>query len=83
MKAAGFNATSLYFDWGYHSPRPASYDFTGVRDVDELLDLAQEAGLYVIARPGAVHQRRGRQRRLPRLADDEGRATPAPTTRAS
>src|SRR4051812_34150242 len=32
MKAAGFNATSLYFDWGYHSPRPGVYDFTGVRD---------------------------------------------------
>ncbi|MCU7729695.1 beta-galactosidase [Actinoplanes sp. KI2] len=51
MKAAGFNATSLYFDWGYHSPQPGSYDFTGVRDVDLLLDMAQQAGLYVIARP--------------------------------
>ena len=30
MKAAGFNATSLYFDWGYHSPAPGVYDFTGV-----------------------------------------------------
>ena len=51
MKAAGFNAVSLYFDWGYHSPRPGVYDFTGVRDVDKLLDMAQQAGLYVIARP--------------------------------
>jgi beta-galactosidase GanA len=51
MKAAGFNATSLYFDWGYHSPRPGVYDFSGVRDVDKLLDMAEEAGLYVIARP--------------------------------
>ena len=51
MKAAGFNTTSLYFDWGYHSPRPGVYDFSGVRDVDKLLDMAQEAGLYVIARP--------------------------------
>jgi beta-galactosidase GanA len=51
MKAAGFNATSLYFDWGYHSPAPGIYDFTGVRDVDKLLDMAQQAGLYVIARP--------------------------------
>src|SRR4051794_27786641 len=52
MKAAGFNATSLYFDWGYHSAAPGKYDFTGVRDVDKVLDMAQEAGLYVIARPG-------------------------------
>ncbi|MFJ8158665.1 beta-galactosidase [Streptomyces sp. NPDC094468] len=51
MKAAGFNSTSLYFDWGYHSSKPGVYDFTGVRDVDRLLDMAQEAGLYVIARP--------------------------------
>ncbi|MER6443411.1 beta-galactosidase [Streptomyces sp. NPDC001185] len=51
MKAAGFNSTSLYFDWDYHSPKPGVYDFTGVRDVDRLLDMAQEAGLYVIARP--------------------------------
>jgi beta-galactosidase GanA len=51
MKAAGFNATSLYFDWGYHSPRPGVYDFTGVRDADLVLDMAEQAGLYVIARP--------------------------------
>jgi beta-galactosidase GanA len=51
MKAAGFNATSLYFDWDYHTAKPGQYDFTGVRDVDKLLDYAQQAGLYVIARP--------------------------------
>ncbi|WP_030904885.1 beta-galactosidase [Streptomyces sp. NRRL F-5126] len=52
MKAAGFNAVSLYFDWGYHSPAPGVYDFTGVRDVDRLLDMADRLGIYVIARPG-------------------------------
>ncbi|NBH04777.1 beta-galactosidase, partial [Amycolatopsis sp. SID8362] len=52
MKAAGFNSTSLYFDWGYHSPRQGVYDFSGIRDLDRLLDMAQQAGLYVIARPG-------------------------------
>lgn len=52
MKAAGFNATSLYFDWGYHSSAPGVYDFTGVRDVDKLLDIAAQVGIYVIARPG-------------------------------
>jgi beta-galactosidase GanA len=51
MKAAGFNAVSLYFDWDYHSQRPGVYNFTGVRDVDKLLDMAQQAGLYVIVRP--------------------------------
>jgi beta-galactosidase GanA len=52
MKAEGYNAVSIYFDWAYHSPRQGVYDFTGVRDVDQLLDMAQQAGLYVIARPG-------------------------------
>ncbi|MFD0688862.1 beta-galactosidase [Actinomadura fibrosa] len=52
IRAAGFNGVSLYFDWAYHSPRPGSYDFTGVRDVDRLLRLTDELGLYVVARPG-------------------------------
>jgi len=52
MKAGGYNAVSIYFNWGYHSPRRGLYDFTGIRDVDRLLDMAAEAGIYVIARPG-------------------------------
>ncbi|MFF7656156.1 beta-galactosidase [Streptomyces sp. NPDC007983] len=52
IKAGGFNAVSLYFDWGYHSAKPGRYDFTGIRDVERLLDEAERAGLYVIARPG-------------------------------
>jgi suppressor of ftsI len=52
VKAAGYNAVVLDFFWGYHSPRPGAYDFSGVRDVDELLDLAAQEGLYVIAQPG-------------------------------
>ncbi|MET1071694.1 MAG: beta-galactosidase [Umezawaea sp.] len=52
VKAAGFNGVSLYFHWGYHSPKPGVYDFTGVRDVDRLLRMAEELGLYVVARPG-------------------------------
>ncbi|HET8656430.1 MAG TPA: beta-galactosidase [Longimicrobiaceae bacterium] len=52
MKANGYNAVSIYFVWGYHSPKRGVYDFTGVRDVEKLLDIAQEVGLYVIARQG-------------------------------
>ena len=52
MKADGFNAVSFYFDWAYHSPKPGVYDFTGVRDMDRLLTIADQVGLYVIARPG-------------------------------
>ncbi len=52
IKAAGFNTISIYFDWAYHSPKAGVYDFTGIRDVSKLLTIAQDAGLYVIARPG-------------------------------
>jgi beta-galactosidase GanA len=52
IHAAGFNAVSIYFDWGYHSVAPHEYDFTGVRDADKLLDIASQVGIYVIARPG-------------------------------
>ena len=52
MRAAGFNTASIYFSWGYHSPHEGQYDFTGVRDMDRVLDAARDAGIYVIARPG-------------------------------
>jgi beta-galactosidase GanA len=52
IRAGGFNGVSLYFDWAYHSPAPGVYDFSGVRDVDRLLSIADSLGLYVVARPG-------------------------------
>ena len=42
----------MYFDWDYHSAAPGQYDFTGVRNMDQALEMAAQAGLYVIARPG-------------------------------
>jgi beta-galactosidase GanA len=52
MKADGYNAVTPYFDWDYHSSAPGVYDFSGIRDVNEFLNMAQQVGLYVIARPG-------------------------------
>lgn len=52
LRAGGYNAVSVYFDWDFHSPAPGVYDFTGVRDVDQLLTMASDLGMYVIARPG-------------------------------
>jgi beta-galactosidase GanA len=52
MKADGYNAVTVYFDWDYTSPSPGVYDFSGVRDANTFLNMAQQAGLYVIARPG-------------------------------
>ncbi|WP_157085794.1 beta-galactosidase [Devriesea agamarum] len=53
MRGAGFNAVSLYFFWGFHQSAPdGPFDFSGIRDLDLLLTMAREEGLYVIARPG-------------------------------
>ena len=52
MKAAGLNTVSLYFSWGYHSAKPGHYDFTNVRNVERVLEMAREEGLYVVARMG-------------------------------
>ncbi|GAA1484066.1 beta-galactosidase [Brachybacterium fresconis] len=53
VKAAGFTAVSFYFFWGLHqSTSGGEFDFRGIRDIDLLLTMAAEEGLYVIARPG-------------------------------
>ena len=51
-RAAGFTAASVYFHWGFHSPAPGKYDFTGIRDVAMLMEIAAEVGIYIAARPG-------------------------------
>jgi hypothetical protein len=52
MREVGLNAVDVYYAWNYHCDLPGSYDFTGFRDVDLLHDMIEEAGLYLIARPG-------------------------------
>lgn|GEM_PF-418733 len=52
MKATGYNAVALYVDWGYHTAEQGQYDFSGVRNVERAIEMAEEEGLYVIIRPG-------------------------------
>ncbi|MBB3222739.1 beta-galactosidase [Pseudoduganella umbonata] len=52
MKAVGFNGIAFYFDWGYHSPAPGVYDFNGIRNVERAIEIAEEEGMYIIARTG-------------------------------
>ncbi|MBW8735227.1 MAG: beta-galactosidase, partial [Asticcacaulis sp.] len=52
MKATGYNAVTFYFDWGYHSAAPDAYDFSGVRNMERAIQMAEDEGLYVIIRPG-------------------------------
>lgn len=52
LKAAGYNTVDIYFNWGYHCEEKGEYDFTGIKDVNKLLEIAKELELFVIARPG-------------------------------
>jgi len=53
VKAAGFNAFSIYNSWGYHNPVPGVIDFThGAHNFTSIMTLAKELGMYLIIRPG-------------------------------
>lgn len=52
VKAMGCNTVCAYLFWNQHEPAPGQFDFAGAADVARYCRLAQEAGLYVILRPG-------------------------------
>ncbi|KAK1990207.1 hypothetical protein LX36DRAFT_648176 [Colletotrichum falcatum] len=53
VKAAGFNAFSIYNHWGYHNPAPGVLDFgTGAHNFTSIMTAAKELGVYLIIRPG-------------------------------
>ncbi|XP_076003847.1 beta-galactosidase [Genypterus blacodes] len=52
MYMAGLNAIQTYIPWNFHEPSPGQYNFSGDRDVEHFLQLAQDIGLLVILRPG-------------------------------
>ena len=48
----GLNCIETYCAWNLHEPRRGEYCFEGFADLERYIRLAQEAGLYVIIRPG-------------------------------
>ncbi len=52
VRESGYQVIDVYLPWNFHELSPGEWDFTGRRDVGAFLDLAHEAGLTVIARPG-------------------------------
>ncbi|KAH6645415.1 putative beta-galactosidase B [Truncatella angustata] len=53
VKAAGFNAFSIYNHWGYHEATPGVLDFeSGAHNFTSIMTLAKDLGLYMIIRPG-------------------------------
>lgn len=52
MYMAGLNAIQTYIPWNYHEESPGQYNFSGERDLQYFLQLAQDIGFLVILRPG-------------------------------
>ncbi|KAJ3987841.1 glycoside hydrolase family 35 protein [Lentinula detonsa] len=52
MKAAGFNAISVYVHMGLVNPSPGVMDFDGFRSLSALYEAARLAGLWIVLRPG-------------------------------
>ncbi|XP_023661829.2 beta-galactosidase-1-like protein [Paramormyrops kingsleyae] len=52
MYMTGLNAVQIYVPWNFHEAMPGVYNFSGDRDLEHFLDLANQTGLYVILRPG-------------------------------
>lgn len=52
MYMAGLNAIQTYIPWNYHEESPGQYNFSGDRDLQHFLQLAQDIGFLVILRPG-------------------------------
>ena len=50
--AMGLNAIETYLCWNLHERREGVFDFSGNLDFEAYFRLAQELGLFVIARPG-------------------------------
>lgn len=54
MKAAKMNLVATYFPWDYHAPSAGKWDFGGARDAKRFLELACNAGMKVVAKPGPL-----------------------------
>nr|XP_046273224.1 beta-galactosidase [Scatophagus argus] len=52
MYMAGLNAIQTYIPWNYHEESSGHYSFSGDRDLEYFLQLANDIGLLVILRPG-------------------------------
>ncbi|KIJ39027.1 glycoside hydrolase family 35 protein [Sphaerobolus stellatus SS14] len=52
MKAAGFNAASVYHHWGVTEPKQGSLNFDYYRSHSDFYEAAKEVGIFVMAKPG-------------------------------
>ncbi|XP_054887971.1 beta-galactosidase-1-like protein [Poeciliopsis prolifica] len=52
MYMTGLNAIQVYVPWNFHEAVQGVHNFTGDRDLEHFLNLANQTGLLVILRPG-------------------------------
>ncbi|KAH7120333.1 glycoside hydrolase superfamily [Dactylonectria estremocensis] len=52
VKALGFNMVSFYIDWALLEGKPGEFRSEGVFDIEPFIEAAQEAGIYLLPRPG-------------------------------
>ena len=52
VRASGMNAVCVYLFWNFHERSEGEFTWEGQADVAEFCRLAQEAGLWVVLRPG-------------------------------
>ncbi|HXM07561.1 MAG TPA: beta-galactosidase, partial [Candidatus Acidoferrum sp.] len=52
LHSDGYDAVVVDLDWGYHSARPGTYDFSGIRDLDTVFEDAAREHLYVAVDSG-------------------------------
>jgi beta-galactosidase len=52
LKQANFAAVETYTFWNYHEQKENQFDFTGEKDFEKFLDIAQQLGLYATVRVG-------------------------------
>ncbi|KAL4081114.1 glycoside hydrolase family 35 protein [Scleroderma citrinum] len=53
IKAAGFNAISVYTHMGLINPSPDVIDFNDYRALKPLFEVAKQTGVWIVLRPGA------------------------------
>lgn len=53
LKAMGCNTVETYVPWNMHEPQKGTFDFEGLANIEQYLELAQSMGLYIILRPAA------------------------------
>lgn len=51
LKAGGFNTVETYVPWNFHEPNEGEFNFEGMANLQQFIEIAGEIGLYVIIRP--------------------------------